>query len=144
MRKLVRLVGAAPLAGKAAIHPTMFSVYLSTTKKKRCFAYVRLLLLIIIMIFGHGYQVLLGLYVMSYAGVLWMQIAGVIYAAVNATVIVTHIYYVYMATRVLMSGRYPKRQRSAPELSDRSIVTSMCFTFTCQIIFLIIAASVIA
>lgn len=114
-------------------------VYQSRSFSERLKCYLILMGVFLFLSLGHGIQLIAGLHLTFTEGVpIWVVMLGVLYAGINFSVILTHIYLGCRVTKFLFSKEYSSF--SASNLSDnsKSDRNTIIITLVGQIIFLAI------
>lgn len=136
MKRFATLVGRFPLAGKIPIKPIVFCLYQSTSRYERTYSYTQLLVLLLLLIALHLFQVWIAYTVLASPTPVWVQLVSVLYILANGCVIMAQAHLWYRATAFYFSGTaYRQKMRTYRPHSEAEVQLMLGVTFGIQILF---------
>lgn len=140
MKFIAGFVAAFPFAGKIAIRNSLFSLYLSRTKKEKTARWWTFLFVMAFLIIGHALQAEMGMKGLRFSqGPTFFRLISAVYFVANTLITITQVYTLYRGTRFYLgetlkdsSRKYDKKKYSGGEQLYMLLVTVIC-----QVVFFV-------
>ncbi len=132
-----KLVSTMPFVGKFAIGKELFEVYEATDVAGRRKEYREALLLLILMVLGHGVQAVIGFAALAFTAPWWVKVYFFLYGFANVSVTLTQIWLLYRVTDFHLTKPFAKRERKFFEPNSKKFMTAYTFTLLAQGLFIL-------
>lgn len=136
MKRFANFVGIFPFSGKLALRPLATKIIQSDTLLSRRGSYIKLMVLLTFYTALHLIQFFMGVELIPMNVPVWVMLAGVTYALVNASVVLAQGYLGYRMTRYFLLQPLAKSaSRRKYEYSGTDSAFMCLFTLVGQLSF---------